>query len=61
MINVGDKWTCPRCNEKIEVTMDGIRHISNFNGPHWQKHSLEELNNFADFEKEQLNKLFYGN
>ena len=60
MINIGDNWICPRCKEEVEIIADGVKHLSNINGPHWQKYSLEELNYLADFEKEQLNKLFYG-
>lgn len=61
MINIGDKLTCPRCKENVEVTIDGIKHLSNVNGAHWQRYLLKELNDLKQFEQEQLNKLFYGN
>lgn len=61
MIKTGDKWICPRCKQEVIITNNGVHHLSKTNGPHWQKYSLDELNSNALHEKEQLNKLFYGN
>jgi len=60
MVEIGDKWTCPRCNEVVWITENGIYHTSNINGPHFIKYLIADLNAFKALERKQLNEIFYG-